>query len=67
LAPGRSAFAERLVAQRTRPPINDLRWALHDLWPEVEVPPRALIHARWQEQSGAPHPRRADHAGTDRS
>jgi transposase len=42
---------ERLVGQRTRL-INDLRWGLHDLWPELEVPPRALIHARWQERVG---------------
>jgi len=34
---------ERLVAQRTRL-INDLRWALHDLWPELEIPPRALTN-----------------------
>jgi transposase len=39
---------ERLVAQRTRL-INDLRWGLHDLWPEFEIPPRALISARWHE------------------
>src|SRR3954469_17104864 len=40
---------ERLVAQRTAL-INDLRWGLHDLWPELEIPPRALIHANWQER-----------------
>src|SRR5215212_6544686 len=28
---------ERLVAQRTAL-INDLRWNLHDLWPEFEIP-----------------------------
>src|SRR4051812_43717172 len=38
---------ERLVAQRTAL-INDLRWGLHDLWPELEIPSRALIHASWQ-------------------
>jgi transposase len=32
---------ERLIAQRTRL-INELRWELHDLWPELEVPPRVL-------------------------
>jgi transposase len=42
---------ERLVAQRTRL-INDLRWALHDMWPELEIPPRALISARWQDLVG---------------
>jgi transposase len=40
---------ERLVAQRTAL-INDLRWGLHDLWPEFEIPPRALTGARWQER-----------------
>jgi transposase len=40
---------ERLVAQRTRL-INDLRWQLHDLWPEFEIPPRALIHRAWQDR-----------------
>src|SRR3954467_6076732 len=40
---------ERLVAQRTRL-INDLRWNLHDLWPEFEVPPRVLIHGCWQQR-----------------
>jgi transposase len=42
---------ERLVAQRTRL-INDLRWGLHDLWPEFEIPLRALITGRWQERVG---------------
>jgi transposase len=40
---------ERLVAQRTRL-INDLRWSLHDLWPDYEIPGRALIHAGWQDR-----------------
>ena len=40
---------ERLVAQRTAL-INDLRWGLHDLWPEFEIPPRALTGPRWQER-----------------
>src|SRR3954451_18243317 len=40
---------ERLVAQRTAL-INDLRWGLHDLWPEFEIPPRALITGRWQDR-----------------
>src|SRR4051794_2600610 len=43
---------ERLVAQRTAL-INDLRWGLHDLWPEFEIPPRALIHASWQDRVAA--------------
>jgi transposase len=40
---------ERLVGQRTAL-INDLRWGLHDLWPEFEIPPRALIHGGWQDR-----------------
>ena len=40
---------ERLVAQRTAL-INDLRWHLHDLWPELEIPPRALTAGRWQDR-----------------
>ena len=43
---------ERLVAQRTAL-INDLRWRLHDLWPELEIPPRALIHAAGRTASPA--------------
>jgi len=42
---------ERLVAQRTAL-INDLRWNLHDLWPEFEIPARALIGCGWQERVG---------------
>jgi len=40
---------ERLVGQRTAL-INDLRWQLHDLWPEDDVPSRALITGRWQDR-----------------
>jgi transposase len=42
---------ERLVGQRTAL-INDLRWGLHDLWPEFEIPPRALIGRGWQDRVG---------------
>jgi transposase len=42
---------ERLVRQRTRL-INDLRWGLHDLWPEFEIPRRVLTTAAWQERIG---------------
>jgi transposase len=38
---------ERLVDARTRL-INELRWQLHDLWPDYRVPKRALIGPRWQ-------------------
>jgi transposase len=43
---------ERLVAQRTALS-NDLRWHLHDLWPETEIPPRALVAASWQGRVAA--------------
>jgi transposase len=42
---------ERLVAQRTQL-INDLRWHLHDLWPALEIPARALTAGRWQDRVG---------------
>src|ERR1700728_2640740 len=38
---------ERLVDARTRM-INELRWQLHDLWPEWEIPKRVLIRPAWQ-------------------
>jgi len=40
---------ERLVATRTRL-INDLRWNLHDLWPELEIPTGGLIAVHWPER-----------------
>jgi transposase len=40
---------ERLIRQRTAL-INDLRWQLHDLWPEFEIPARAPSGIRWQER-----------------
>ena len=43
---------ERLVAQRTALS-NDLRWHLHDLWPETEIPPRALTATGWQTRIAA--------------
>jgi transposase len=38
---------ERLVDTRTRL-INELRWQLHDLWPDWETPKRVLIRPAWQ-------------------
>ena len=38
---------ERLVATRTRL-INELRWQLHDLWADWEIPKRVLVHPAWQ-------------------
>ena len=40
---------QRLVATRTRL-INDLRWHLHDLWPELEIPTGGLIAVRFPER-----------------
>ena len=33
---------ERLINARTRL-INELRWQLHDLWPDWQIPKRALV------------------------
>jgi transposase len=38
---------ERLINARTRL-INELRWQLHDLWPDYKIPKRALTAGRWQ-------------------
>jgi transposase len=38
---------ERLVDSRTRL-INELRWQLHDLWPDWEIAKRVLSHPSWQ-------------------
>src|SRR3954452_14849017 len=43
---------DRLAAQRTALS-NDLRWHLHDLWPETEIPPRALTARGWQTRIAA--------------
>jgi transposase len=40
---------ERLVGSRTRL-INELRWHLHDMWPEWEIRERGLIHPSLQQQ-----------------
>jgi transposase len=40
---------QRLVDARTRL-INELRWQLHDLWPEWEIPKRVLTGGRWQQK-----------------
>ncbi len=38
---------DRLIGQRTAL-INDLRWHLHDLWPEFHIPVGGLDRIRWQ-------------------
>src|SRR3954471_5022699 len=43
---------ERLIAQRTALS-NDLRWHLHDLWPETVIPLRALTSRGWQTRLAA--------------
>ena len=40
---------QRLIAARTRL-INELRWQLHDLWPDWEIPRRCLSGTSWQHQ-----------------
>jgi hypothetical protein len=47
---------ERLVGARTRL-INELRWQLHDLWPDYEVPKRALIRPSEARASAGPRRR----------
>jgi transposase len=50
---------QRLVRQRTAL-INDLRWHLHDLWPELKIPTRSLTYFSLQTQIA----RRFGRAGT---
>ena len=40
-------YRERLVDMRTRL-VNELRWQLHDVWPDWEIPAKALIQPGWQ-------------------
>ncbi|MDQ6820471.1 MAG: IS110 family transposase [Actinomycetota bacterium] len=40
-------YRERLLDMRTRL-VNELRWQLHDLWPEWEIPAKALTQPGWQ-------------------
>ena len=42
-------YRERLLDMRTRLS-NELRWQLHDLWPDWEVPAKAFTHVGWQTQ-----------------
>ena len=44
-----STHRQRLVSARTRL-INELRWQLHDLWPDWTIPPRAMTTAVWQHR-----------------
>ena len=43
---------ERLVRQRTAL-ANDVRWQLHDLWPELALPARALFSRKWLSKAPA--------------
>ena len=53
--------------RRTRM-INELRWQLHDLWPDWEIPKRVLIQPGWQTKvTATPAARRADGPGPDRA
>jgi transposase len=40
-------YRERLLDMRTRLS-NELRWQLHDLWPDWEIPIKALTQPGWQ-------------------
>jgi transposase len=40
-------YRERLLDMRTRLS-NELRWQLHDLWPDFELPAKALTQPGWQ-------------------
>ena len=40
-------YRERLLDMRTRLS-NELRWQLHDLWPDWEIPAKAFAHPGWQ-------------------
>ena len=40
---------QRLIDARTRL-VNELRWQLHDLWPDWEIPKRVLSGTGWQQQ-----------------
>ena len=42
-------YRERLLDMRTRL-VNELRWQLHDLWPEWEIPVKALTQPGWQKK-----------------
>ena len=45
-------YRERLLDMRTRL-VNELRWQLHDLWPEWELPAKALTQPGWQKKVAA--------------
>jgi transposase len=45
-------YRERLLDMRTRL-VNELRWQLHDLWPDLEIPPKALTQPGWQKKIAA--------------
>jgi transposase len=40
-------YRERLLDMRTRLS-NELRWQLHDLWPDFEIPAKTLTQPGWQ-------------------
>jgi transposase len=42
----------RLVDMRTRLS-NELRWQLHDLWPDSEIPTKAFVQPSWQTKTQA--------------
>lgn len=56
-----SLHRQRLVRQRTAL-INDLRWNLHDLWPELKIPTRGLRSISLQTQLARRLARAGDNA-----
>jgi transposase len=56
-----SSHRQRLVRQRTAL-INDLRWHLHDLWPELKIPTRSLTSLTLQAQLARRLARAGNHA-----
>jgi transposase len=40
-------YRERLLDMRTRL-VNELRWQLHELWPDWDIPAKALTQPGWQ-------------------
>ena len=45
-------YRERLLDMRTRL-VNELRWQLHDLWPDWDIPAKALTQPGWQKKVAA--------------
>ena len=60
------ASLSRAAVGHAHPAINELRWQLHDLWPDWEIPAKALVQPGWQTKVARRWRARADHPGPDR-